>query len=655
MNTQRICILLLAALCASCTTDSGGGGSVGEGEGVATGEVVLTITPTTVVFPDAQIGDRLQERVLVKNTGTLTAQITLSLTEQATAEDEAEEFSLGSGGALAVAPGQEESVRLDYSPANAHPDTGTLEVTWDNGAQRRVVTLEGRAQVDTSEVDPPCLEFVGDATFDFGEIFTGNQAPRLVLVRNCAQSEVTVSEVRVTRETPDVFTAGSMTELPALLAASETLPITVTYAPRSEERHEGQVEIVYGGEAPLVLSVRGQGSLSACPNEAEMCDGFDNDCDGEVDEGVLNVCGSCEAPSTPELCDDGEDNDCDGDTDEQDCVNCEPTPELCDDGEDNDCDGEIDEDMIEATVRCRWGADDENLVLTSQPVVIDLDQDGESEIIIAPGGSTGRVVVLDGDCNELRSIEVANQSFGALLAAGDINGDGVPEIVATPRGNPRDSEVRAYNGQLEVIWRRTLSGTVVAVGPSIADIDQDGQAEVIVHGGTVLRGADGRVLHRADFVEETLSRGVCVADLDQDGDQEIISSNRIHDTDGSDITPASIRSLGRGAAVIGDIDNSSTPELILISLQELHVFSPDGALLFGPHPLSPYTTTFAGGLPAVGDFDGDGEAEIGVAGMHTYTVFDTGCVEPLPESCEAPGILWRSSAAPAPSRAQNSP
>jgi hypothetical protein len=44
------------------------------------------------------------------------------------------------------------------------------------------------------------------------------------------------------------------------------------------------------------------------------CDGFDNDCDGQVDEGLVNACGKCAA--TPvEVCN-GKDDDCDGQTDE---------------------------------------------------------------------------------------------------------------------------------------------------------------------------------------------------------------------------------------------------------------------------------------------------------------------------------------------------
>ncbi len=78
----------------------------------------------------------------------------------------------------------------------------------------------------------------------------------------------------------------------------------------------------------------------------EVCDGEDNNCNGEVDEGVTNACGGC--GDVPEEVCDGEDNDCDGEVDEEvlnACGACGPVPEEVCDGEDNNCDGEIDEDL----------------------------------------------------------------------------------------------------------------------------------------------------------------------------------------------------------------------------------------------------------------------------------------------------------------------
>ncbi|HCU23757.1 MAG TPA: hypothetical protein DF383_01970 [Deltaproteobacteria bacterium] len=95
-------------------------------------------------------------------------------------------------------------------------------------------------------------------------------------------------------------------------------------------------------------------SCSGVVPQPEVCDGIDNNCNGAVDEGVLNRCGTC-GPEPVEVCD-GIDNDCDGEVDEgvtNSCGGCwEEGPEICD-GLDNDCDGIIDE--ADAPITCGVG------------------------------------------------------------------------------------------------------------------------------------------------------------------------------------------------------------------------------------------------------------------------------------------------------------
>ncbi len=61
---------------------------------------------------------------------------------------------------------------------------------------------------------------------------------------------------------------------------------------------------------------------------AEVCNGLDDNCDGEIDEGLRNACGRC-GPLEPDRCD-GFDSDCDGEIDED--PGC-PTGTTCVAGE----------------------------------------------------------------------------------------------------------------------------------------------------------------------------------------------------------------------------------------------------------------------------------------------------------------------------------
>ncbi len=103
--------------------------------------------------------------------------------------------------------------------------------------------------------------------------------------------------------------------------------------------------------------VADEGVLNACgvcgDVPTERCDGADQDCDGRIDEGAFNACGEC-GPLPADDCSCA-DEDCDNriDEDGEDCprCDCDPQPEACN-GVDDDCDFSVDEGVLNACGAC---------------------------------------------------------------------------------------------------------------------------------------------------------------------------------------------------------------------------------------------------------------------------------------------------------------
>lgn len=253
------------------------------------------------------------------------------------------------------------------------------------------------------------------------------------------------------------------------------------------------------------------------------------------------------------------------------------------------------------------------------------------------------------------------------LAAGDIDADGSVDLVATTRNGgtiafEKDGHVKWYQPSHPAgATTDHLAGTT----PSIADLDGDGLPEII-QGRVVLNGEDGSLAWKGaagtgtnGFMGPVSSTG----DIDLDGELNVLAGATAYDADGNAlwtfdflgnaITSANCQASGfpcDGFTATGNFDGDPEGEVVIARAGIIYFVNHDGTPMLDPATMSPVAIPIPvagcskneGGPPTVADFDGDGEAEVAVAGANYYVVVDLECLaDPLPAQCSDPGIRWK--------------
>ena len=261
---------------------------------------------------------------------------------------------------------------------------------------------------------------------------------------------------------------------------------------------------------------------------------------------------------------------------------------------------------------------DSNQVMMT-PVVIDLDGDSISEVVFSTfrrgqasgSNAPGVLRALRGDTGEeVWTNTNVNIAAYSGIAAGDIDLDGRPEIVATDGGRLLAFE---HDGSLK--WSSDPMPYVVSLGSaSIANIDGVGPPEIIV-GGTVLNN-DGSVRWSRLLGQGTnhVRSGPlsAVADIDLDGTLEVIAGNTIYNRMG-DVKQQF--AAPDGFVALGNFDNDRFAEIVLVAQGAVYLFNHDDA---APVWTAAIPGGGLGGAPTVADIDGDGLPDITVAGASRY-------------------------------------
>jgi hypothetical protein len=206
----------------------------------------------------------------------------------------------------------------------------------------------------------------------------------------------------------------------------------------------------------------------------------------------------------------------------------------------------------------------------------------------------------------------------SALAAGDIDGDGWPEIVAV-----HDSHrLAAFDRFGDGLWISDTSvpGGAERGGAFLSDMDGDGAVEIVY--ANQIYDSDGVLLATgphgtgANASRPEFPTSFTV-DIDLDGDQEVVVGNALYDMQGVALMS---NAQPDGFPAVANFDSDPEGEVVVVFSNQVRIQDTNGAILFGPVTLP---GSGAGGPPTVADFDGDGWPEIGVANLAYYTMLDS--------------------------------
>ncbi len=359
---------------------------------------------------------------------------------------------------------------------------------------------------------------------------------------------------------------------------------------------------------------------------------------------------------------------------------CLPAPPECAPGQDPgnpltclpECEYIPPSQDFSVTLKYAWGGDvalpsDTDVMMT--PIVTQLDDDNCNGVVDANDipeivfstfsggayykqGTLHAISVIDGVVVDKWSAPNAVQP-GSTPASADLDGDGLPEVVAClnpgPSGNSccdalaQNTGVIAFRGDGSTLWTQTDTSKVHCgyESPAIADLDQDGNPEIVV-GLTILDGVTGAIERELD---PATSWGVTlsgIADVDGDGLLDVVTGQRAYRADGSVIWDLRTgpQTIPSGYHAVGDFDLDGSPEVVVISSSGPHTMSlvrydagsANGAEVIRVgvdinNGISTATfcgaaSEYGGGPPTVADFNGDGVPDVGAAGAVGYIVLD---------------------------------
>ena len=206
------------------------------------------------------------------------------------------------------------------------------------------------------------------------------------------------------------------------------------------------------------------------------------------------------------------------------------------------------------------------------------------------------------------------------LALADLNNDGADEIILC-----HNEEINVIDGQGNVLWTQTLVGGMAQYPAAVGDINKDGILEIVAltaygnaRGGINVFDASGNILMTTVSNNNPLICAPVLADLNNDGELEIIFCGRgkasadisagIHawNIQGEEMEgfPFELPSTPAFTPTLADIDNDGFLEIFASTTSALYCISHTGEQLYMVDSNDSYKYSYQS--PLVVDFEGEG-------------------------------------------------
>ena len=259
--------------------------------------------------------------------------------------------------------------------------------------------------------------------------------------------------------------------------------------------------------------------------------------------------------------------------------------------------------------------------------VDDFDGDGNLDVAVAnSNGSSISILLGDGTGAFGAATNFAVGAAPQRIAVGDLNGDGIPDLTVA---NANSGTISILLGDGTGAFAPAMDVDVGegAYSVAMADLNGDGMLDLATTGrwtGSVLLGdGTGSFWAAMAFVTGSDPYAIAIGDLNGDGKLDLVVTNQggssvsIFLGDGTGVFGAAVNfavQSTRYGVTIADLDGDGNQDLALTGQGQnpFSVMLGDGTGSFGSE-MGFVTSGSASSSAAIGDFNGDGKADVAVA------------------------------------------